>query len=60
MTSPPADGSIKVAIIEDRREIRESLSMLIGGTAGFECVAAPIDGRSSATHRLEASGRRVN
>ena len=32
--------SIKVAIIEDRREIRESLSMLISGTAGFECVAA--------------------
>lgn len=32
--------SIKVALIEDRREIRESLSMLISGTAGFECVAA--------------------
>ena len=32
--------TIKVAIIEDRREIRESLSMLISGTAGFECVAA--------------------
>jgi DNA-binding NarL/FixJ family response regulator len=32
--------TIKVAIIEDRREIRESLSMLISGTAGFECAAA--------------------
>src|SRR5215204_4155294 len=40
MTSPPTESTIKVAIIEDRREIRESLSMLIGGTAGFECVAA--------------------
>lgn len=40
MTSAPTEGSIKVAIIEDRREIRESLSMLITGTAGFECVAA--------------------
>jgi DNA-binding NarL/FixJ family response regulator len=31
---------IKVTIIEDRREIRESLSILISGTAGFECIAA--------------------
>lgn len=31
---------IKVAIIEDRREIRESLAILIGGTPGFECVGA--------------------
>jgi DNA-binding NarL/FixJ family response regulator len=34
------NGIIKVAIIEDRREIRESLAMLIGGTAGFECTQA--------------------
>ena len=40
MSSPPTESTIKVAIIEDRREIRESLSMLISGTAGFECVAA--------------------
>jgi DNA-binding NarL/FixJ family response regulator len=40
MTSTTPDGVIKVAIIEDRREIRESLAMLISGTAGFECIAA--------------------
>jgi DNA-binding NarL/FixJ family response regulator len=40
MASTTANGVIKVAIIEDRREIRESLAMLIGGTNGFECIAA--------------------
>lgn len=29
---------IKVAIIEDLRDLREGLAMLIGGTNGFECV----------------------
>ena len=29
---------IKVAIIEDQRDIREGLGMLIGYTDGFECV----------------------
>jgi DNA-binding NarL/FixJ family response regulator len=29
---------IKVAIIEDRREIRDGLAMLIGGTEGFKCT----------------------
>lgn len=31
---------IKVAIVEDRREIREGLAMLIGGTDGFRCTGA--------------------
>jgi DNA-binding NarL/FixJ family response regulator len=31
---------IKVAIIEDRREIREGLAMLIGGTDGFRCTGS--------------------
>ena len=31
---------IKVAIIEDRREIREGLAMLIEGTDGFSCVGS--------------------
>ncbi len=31
---------IKVAIIEDRREIREALTMLINGTEGFCCSGA--------------------
>lgn len=41
----PAPGSappvaIKVAIIEDQREVREGLAMLINGTAGFRCAAS--------------------
>lgn len=33
---PAAD--IKVAIIEDLREVREGLAMLINGTSGFSCI----------------------
>jgi DNA-binding NarL/FixJ family response regulator len=33
-------GVIKVAIIEDRREIREGLAMLIEGTDGFRCTGS--------------------
>jgi DNA-binding NarL/FixJ family response regulator len=32
--------SLKVAIIEDRRELREGLVSLIGGTPGYECSGA--------------------
>lgn len=32
--------NIRVAIIEDRKEIREGLAILIGGTAGFVCSGA--------------------
>ena len=35
-SAPPS--TIKVAIIEDRREIREGLAMLIGGTPGYRCT----------------------
>ena len=38
LTTPP--DTIKVAIIEDRREIREGLSMLIGGTPGYACTGS--------------------
>jgi DNA-binding NarL/FixJ family response regulator len=31
---------MRVAIIEDRREIRQGLALLIGGTDGFACVGA--------------------
>src|SRR6266498_5552340 len=31
-------ASIKVAIIEDQREVREGLAMLISGTSGFDCA----------------------
>ena len=31
---------VKVALIEDLRDVREGLAMLIGGTNGFECVGS--------------------
>jgi DNA-binding NarL/FixJ family response regulator len=34
----PIPQLIRVAIIEDRREIRDGLAMLIGGTEGFKCT----------------------
>ena len=37
MTNNSDIRTVKVAIVEDRREIREGLSMLIGGTEGFTC-----------------------
>jgi len=36
----PQSAIIKVSIIEDRREIREALTMLINGTDGFRCVGS--------------------
>jgi DNA-binding NarL/FixJ family response regulator len=38
--NPVATSTIKVAIVEDRREIREGLAMLIGGTQGFRCAGS--------------------
>lgn len=40
VTEESALPEIKVAIIEDRREIREGLAMLIDGTDGYSCVGA--------------------
>lgn len=40
MESTPVPEIIKVAIIEDRREIREGLGMLIGGTPGYSCTGS--------------------
>src|SRR5215470_15060962 len=34
-TTTAEPGTVKVAIVEDRREIRDALSMLIVGTDGF-------------------------
>jgi DNA-binding NarL/FixJ family response regulator len=34
------DGPIRVVIIEDVREVRESLACLIGGTPGFHCAGS--------------------
>jgi len=36
----PSENPIRVAIVEDRRELREGLSMLINGTEGFTCSGA--------------------
>ena len=35
-----ADTTIRVAIVEDRREIRDGLAMIINGTPGFCCTGA--------------------
>jgi DNA-binding NarL/FixJ family response regulator len=40
MESSPQPTVIKVAIIEDRREIRDGLAMLISGTEGFRCTGS--------------------
>lgn len=34
---PPERGQISVAIIEDQREVREGLAVLIDGTLGYRC-----------------------
>ena len=34
----PSGRAIRVSIIEDQAEIRQGLSVLIGGTPGFQCV----------------------
>lgn len=39
-TTAPQPTTIRVAIIEDRREIRDGLAMLIGGTAGYSCTGS--------------------
>src|SRR5262245_12426800 len=38
--SVTAGRSINVSIIEDRREIREGLAILIDGTEGYQCIGA--------------------
>jgi DNA-binding NarL/FixJ family response regulator len=40
MDTSPQTSVIKVAIIEDRREIREGLAMLISGTDGYRCTGS--------------------
>ena len=39
-TIVPQPATIRVAIIEDRREIRDGLAMLIGGTEGYSCTGS--------------------
>ena len=37
---PTSDSTLGVVIIEDMKDVREGLSVLINGTAGFRCTAA--------------------
>ena len=39
-TGPPPLPAIRVVIVEDQRELREGLAMLINGTAGFRCAGS--------------------
>jgi DNA-binding NarL/FixJ family response regulator len=38
--NPGDNGVIKAAIVEDQRDIREGLAMLINGTAGYRCAGS--------------------
>jgi len=38
--SAEREATIRVAIVEDRREIRDGLATIINGTAGFRCTGA--------------------
>ncbi len=40
MTTPPPAPAIKVAIVEDEREIRECLALLVNGTEGYTCTGS--------------------
>jgi DNA-binding NarL/FixJ family response regulator len=40
LPAAPRPSTIKVAIIEDRRDIREGLALLINGTEGYRCTNA--------------------
>jgi DNA-binding NarL/FixJ family response regulator len=36
----PPSASIRVALVEDQRDIREGLALLIGGTEGYRCTGS--------------------
>jgi DNA-binding NarL/FixJ family response regulator len=40
LNAPSTASIIKVAVIEDQREIRECLAILINGTEGFCCTGS--------------------
>jgi DNA-binding NarL/FixJ family response regulator len=55
MTKAGSVDTIRVAIIEDRREIREGLATIINGTPGFRCTGA----FRSMEEALEGIGQQV-
>ncbi|HZS47066.1 MAG TPA: response regulator transcription factor [Blastocatellia bacterium] len=40
MTNTSGPANISVAIIEDKRDIRESLAIIVNGTEGFKCTSS--------------------
>lgn len=40
ITTPPVPATIKVAIIEDQRDIREGLATMLRFTEGYECIGS--------------------
>lgn len=56
--SPMPQTSIKVAIIEDQREVREGLTILINGTAGF-CCAGSFRSMEEALRKIEGEAPNV-
>jgi DNA-binding NarL/FixJ family response regulator len=40
MGTQPARAAIRVVIVEDLREVRDGLTVLVNGTPGFHCAAA--------------------
>ena len=36
--SPPTDRPLEIVIVEDLRDVREGLAVLINGTPGFRCA----------------------
>lgn len=54
MENMTLEGDIKVAIIEDRREIREGLAVMINFTDGFSCVGS-YRSVEEALHRIDSA-----
>lgn len=55
---PSSSGPLTVSIIEDQREIREGLRLLIDGTSGYRCTGT-FGTMEDALQRLTAPGPRI-
>jgi DNA-binding NarL/FixJ family response regulator len=54
MASPAETDLLTVAIVEDQRDLREGLQVLIGGTPGYRCIGA-FRSMEEALQRMPAS-----
>jgi len=43
------ENVIRIAIVEDDKTVRDGLQMLLNGSPGFSCVAAPSNGEDAVT-----------